>query len=203
MAKKKKKKQILYPVFFMVLITIIFVTVLAFINGATKEIIAKQEALKVKENILYVFDLPHGESEQATEDAYELYITEKTVKDITVFYANDSGADLGYAFIINGPGLWGSMTGYAAISSDLTQILGVSFVSHSETPGLGGRIDEDWFKDQFRGVTIQSDKDSVVFNPAPGGNADAITGATLTSDSVRVILNTDIIEFVTTYGGDL
>ncbi|MCK8059812.1 MULTISPECIES: FMN-binding protein [unclassified Fusibacter] len=199
----KKKKQILYPVFFMILITVIFVSALAVINEATKEIIAKQEALKVKENILYVFGLTHDPTPEATEAAYDLYIEEKSVVDQQVFYASKDGTQLGYAFVISGPGLWGSMTGYAAVSNDLDAILGISFVSHSETPGLGGRVDEDWFKDQFRGIAISKDSDSAVFRPAPEGNVDAITGATLTSESVRVIINTDIIDFITNYGGDL
>ncbi len=198
----KKKKQILYPVFFMILVTVIFVTALAILNASTREIIQKQKDLNVKRNILYVLDIKFDDNEVDIEKTYEAYITEKTVKDVKVYYASENGDNLGYAFKIVGPGLWGSMTGYAGVSADLTTIKGISFVSHSETPGLGGRVDEPWFKEQFRGVKI-GEKESVIFTPAQSGNIDAITGATLTSESVRAIVNQDIADFVQKLGGDL
>ncbi len=75
------------------------------------------------------------------------------------------------------------------MNQDFTQVLGIDFVTHSETPGLGGRISELWFKEQFRAVSINSDdSDIVTYRPAPDGNVDAITGATLTSDAVRNII---------------
>lgn len=197
-----KKKQVLYPVFFMVVVTVAFVTVLAVINSATKDIITMQRELSVKENILYVLQMPYQDNSQGIEQAYEQFITEKRVDGTTVYYATQDGTNAGYAFEISGPGLWGSMTGHAGVDANLTLIKGVSFVSHQETPGLGGRVDEQWFKDQFQGIEIKQ-TDSVAFRPAEGGNIDAIAGATLTSDSVRKIVNADISTFVNVIGGDL
>lgn len=198
----KKKKQVLYPVFFMMLVTVVFVTVLALINSGTKDIITMQEELTIKENILYVLQLPYQADIRGIEQAYQQFITEKEVDGTTVYYATQDGANAGYAFEISGPGLWGSMTGHAGLDAELTHIKGVSFVSHQETPGLGGRVDEQWFKNQFQGIEIKQ-VDSVIFRPAEGGNIDAITGATLTSESVRKIVNEDIANFVNTVGGDL
>lgn len=199
----KKKKQVVYPVFFMVLITVIFVTALALINQVTEETIRAQEELKIKRTILYVLDIEVSDDEKAIVDAYDQYVQEETINDTQVFIGEKEGQLVGYAFMINGPGLWGSMTGYAAVSADLQTILGMQFVSHSETPGLGGRVDEEWFMEQFRGVPASLDSEMVLFNPAPGGNADAITGATLTSESVRTILNSDIKTFIESMGGVL
>ncbi len=39
-----------------------------------------------------------------------------------------------------------------------TRILGLAFLRHSETPGLGGRITEDWFLEQFRGLPLRPAK---------------------------------------------
>ncbi len=92
----------------------------------------------------------------------------------------------------------GSIEGYIGLSADLSHILGLDFTNHSETPGLGGRISEDEFKEQFRNLDLSQsqDGDYIIYRPAPGGNVDAITGATLTSKSVSDFLNQDIYEFI-------
>ena len=51
---------------------------------------------------------------------------------------------------MDGPGLWGSIEGYVAISKDYSTILGLTFITQSETPGLGGRIGEEEYLSQFR-----------------------------------------------------
>ncbi len=80
----------------------------------------------------------------------------------------------------------GTVEGYAAISADNSELLGIDFVSHSETPGLGGRISEEPFKEQFRNLDLTNAKggEYIVYRPAPDGNVDSIAGATLTSKSV-------------------
>lgn len=214
MAKKKNSKPIVYPVVFMLVLTVVFGGALAGINALTKDVIAQQEALRVKENVLYVLGFIESPADakakgkslspEQIEAQYADQVTEKALKDTSVFVGTQDGKVSGYAFQIVGPGLWGSMTGYAAISADQKNILGMSVVSHSETPGLGGRIDETWFKEQFRNIPITSSQSElVVFKPKAGGNIDAISGATLTSEAVRVMLNEDIAAFIANYGGDL
>lgn len=208
MAKKKKSKPIVYPVVFMVILTIFFGGALAGINALTKDTIAQQEALKIKQNVLYVLGLDDNATfdPESIEALYSAHVTERQIRDLTIYVGQKDGAITGYAFPIVGPGLWGSMTGYAAINAERTEILGMSVVSHSETPGLGGRIDEIWFKEQFRKIPIIAASNSdeiIVFKPKPGGNVDAISGATLTSEAVRVMLNEDIYNFIANYGGDL
>lgn len=209
MAKKKNTKPIVYPVLFMLLLTVIFGGALAFINEATKGVIASQESLRVKENVLYVLGIQGVGQDAAApdsttiEDLYAKTVTERMIGDTQVYIGKKDGQLIGYAFLVNGAGLWGSITGYAAVSGDLTQILGASFTAHSETPGLGGRIDETWFKEQFRGVKVDLSADSMIFRPKNNGNVDAITGATITSEAVRVLLNADIVEFIKTVGGEL
>jgi Na+-transporting NADH:ubiquinone oxidoreductase subunit C len=204
MAKtKKKKKQVVYPVFFMILVTVVFVTTLAVINEATKDQIAKQEALRIKETLLYVFNIEVADDASAIESAYDQYLSVKTINGQEIYVASENGETTGYAFELAGAGLWGSMSGYAAVDESLQYILGMSFVSHSETPGLGGRIDEIWFKDQFRGIAVDLDAQTYIFRPSEGGNVDSISGATLTSEAVRKIINADVVNFIETVGGDL
>ncbi|MDD2458673.1 MAG: FMN-binding protein, partial [Eubacteriales bacterium] len=94
----------------------------------------------------------------------------------------------GYAVPFAGPGLWGGIEGYLGINPDRTQILGLVFTQQNETPGLGGRIEEPIFRDQFRGVPIQPGTE-LAFGASASQDIDAVTGATATSNAVLKILN--------------
>ncbi len=199
-----KKKQVLYPVVFMIVITAIFTTALALINELTIDRIKALEDTKQKQTILYVFGIEAPDNQADVNKAFNQYIETEVKDNETIYKATQDGTELGYAFEITGSGLWGSILGYAAVNQDFTQVLGIDFVTHSETPGLGGRISELWFKEQFRAVSINSDdSDIVTYRPAPDGNVDAITGATLTSDAVRNIINEDITSFIKRMEGGL
>jgi electron transport complex protein RnfG len=65
------------------------------------------------------------------------------------------------------------------VGIDLTagKIIGMEVVSHSETPGLGARIEETTFRRQWQGLPAG---DTVALN-GEGGTIDAISGATTTS----------------------
>jgi Na+-transporting NADH:ubiquinone oxidoreductase subunit C len=110
----------------------------------------------------------------------------------------ENGEDKGYAFPVVGPGLWGQINGYAAISTDYNELLGIVFIKHEETPGLGGRIEEEQYLSQFRNLDLSSASDGnfIIYRPAANGNVDAIAGATLTSNSVAKLLNEDIYGFI-------
>lgn len=194
-----KKKPLLYPVVFMIAITAFFTFLLAFINASTIDIIQRQEDLRLQRSILYVFDIPYDE---ANDDEVTALFDERIdviqKEDRLIYTYETDGQIKGYAFQFSGSGLWGTITGHIAFVPSFEEILGVNFLSHSETPGLGGRIDELWYKDQFRGIVPNTDGDAIVYSPATNGNVDAITGATLTSKSVSGMINTfipDITEY--------
>ncbi|MBE0450562.1 MAG: FMN-binding protein [Clostridia bacterium] len=183
-----KKKQVLYPVLFMLILTAAYTFVLAFINESTIAIIEAQEELRIQKSILYVFDIPFEDQQAAVNKLYNERFDIATSGDMTYYVYKTEGSVVGYAFPLYGNGLWGSISGYIALSPDFETLLGIDFIAHSETPGLGGRIDEEWYKEQFRTLDVSSDP-PVVYRPVSGGNVDAITGATLTSKSVSTIIN--------------
>ncbi len=197
-----KKKRIVYPVVFMLIVTVVFVSVLATLNNLTKETIKKQAELEIKQSILYVLNLDHGATAADIESTFEQQVVSEQINGLEIYRATVDGQTAGYAFKITGSGLWGSMTGFAAVDAKLENLIGISFVSHSETPGLGGRVDEDWFKEQFRGIPLKGDQ-TVIYRPAAGGAVDAIAGASLTSQAVKNIINQNITTFLDTVGGDL
>lgn len=195
MAKKKKNnKQILYPTLAMIALTAVLTLALALMNNATKERIADLEALKVQRTILYVLDVEvDPEDDNAVVSTYDAMISPASLGDLEYYEARQDNNLIGYVFPMNGAALWGSVKGYIAVSPEYDKILGVDFVSHSETPGLGGRIDESWYKEQFRDMPIPENGGRIViYKPADGGNADAISGATLTSDAIRKLIDSSI-----------
>lgn len=200
MANKKKKKSIVYPVFFMILVSVVFTLALSLLNEFTIDTIKAQEDFKNQKTLLYVFDIDYAAdgSREEIDELYNQIISEKPVKgkDFNVYVAVKDNETLGFAFPIEGKGLWGTIKGYLAFDENYTEIIGVDFVSHSETPGLGGRINEVWFKDQFRGIkmseTESENLEVIIYSPSSGANAEPITGATLTSDSVSRMFNSSI-----------
>ncbi len=59
------------------------------------------------------------------------------------------------------------------------QLTGISIMTHTETPGLGARIVESEFTEQFAGLDLDTAKLS-----ADGGQVDALSGATFSTVGV-------------------
>lgn len=189
-----KPKRILYPVIFMMIITGIYTTVLASINALAKDRIETQEMLRLESAVLYTNDML---SEK--EDIHSAFISHfiEVDGDTGTYYVLKTNDQIeSYTFPFQGKALWGTVDGLITFNDDFTQILGVDFLKHSETPGLGGRIEEEWYKSQFRGIQITSPP-YLSYQSGQSGNIDAITGATLTSNAIRDMLNTFIQEIKT------
>ena len=187
----------LYSVVFTFVLTTIFVLCLAGINALASGTIEKNEQLEFQRSLVYVFNLAEDIDSVSDEEILGLYGNriEEITGDQTVYIVNKDGSKE-LAFTVQSPGLWGTITALIAFNEEGTRITGIDFVNHSETPGLGGRIDESRFKEQFRGEQISSDpsarvavvtgQDTVSKEDA---RVDAITGATRTSESIQILLN--------------
>lgn len=193
------KKSFMYPIIFMVILTVFFTSILAFLNYSTADRIAYNQETDIRKVILYVLDIdPDSDDPETIERVFKDKIIEEKIDDDIIYLVVEDEETIAYAFPVGGTGLWGSITGYAGISADYTKLLGVDFVEQSETPGLGGRISEDIYKEQFRNLDLSKveDENYIIYTPASGGNIDAIAGATLTSQSVANFLNKDIGDFI-------
>lgn len=96
---------------------------------------------------------------------------------------------------IRGYGLWSTLYGYIALEKDLNTIAGVSFYQHAETPGLGGEVDNQKWKQQWVGKHIYNKQEQVAFRLVKGGvigvdayGVDALSGASLTSRGVESLI---------------
>jgi electron transport complex protein RnfG len=105
-----------------------------------------------------------------------------------------SGSRLvGRAIAISPQGYGGPINLIFGIDGQNT-ITGVKIVSQTETPGLGAKVAEPAFTDQFKGKT----RDQLFLkkdNPA-GGSIDAITGATISPRAVTAGVRTGLESFL-------
>lgn len=191
-----KKKKVLYPVIFMIIITAFFTLILAGINELSIRSIEKQEKLKIQSKVLNSLGIESDGNEDEIIKIYNDIIEENELDGIKYFEAIINDSILGYAFTVEGAGLWGRIEGIVALDTNFEYIKGIDFISHSETPGLGGRIEEKWFIEQFRDIELDSEGALLIFRPSTGGNVDAISGATITSKAVLKIFNESIDEIL-------
>uniref|UniRef100_A0A7C5U603 FMN-binding protein n=1 Tax=Fervidobacterium nodosum TaxID=2424 RepID=A0A7C5U603_9BACT len=182
----------IYTVVFTVIVTFLFVFILSGLNTFTSDMVKKnQEIFKIKA-ILNAFGLSYVSNDEAMEK-FKSEVSKLDVKDYELYKVIMNGQEI-YAVVFSGSGLWGNITGVLAVDKDVSRIVGIDFISQSETPGLGGRIEEAWFKEQFKGEQIKDDGIIVSTTKVPDSKddsmVDAITGATLTSKSIENIIRT-------------
>jgi Na(+)-translocating NADH:ubiquinone oxidoreductase C subunit len=136
----------------------------------------------------------------ALQDTAEIYIFLDENKQIS-----------GFGFPLRGKGLWGTIDAFAVISTDLTTMIGIDFTGQSETPGLGARITESWFKYLFRGLDLKrfltqdtNNQEIRMVSKKEKSNVEestnsvqAITGATQTCNGVLHMVNTDLLFYIT------
>lgn len=194
------QKSIAYPIIFMTAVTAITVLLLALLNQSTLAKVEENQELDLRRKILYVFDM-YDEGVTTDEEVSQIFDT--SVEESTdslgrqIYTLVENGQPQAYAVPFDGPGLWGSINGYIGVDSNVDTVTGIEFIEQNETPGLGGRISEAPYKEQFRGVDISNASDRYIINrPATGGNVDAVTGATQTSTYVQNMLNEDLDIFV-------
>lgn len=189
-----KKDSLVYTVIFSFTITFILVFILSLAAAYTGERVEKNQALSTARAYLLASGIEIEEGANVEELFRKTFNMDTpgsepiraVVGDLPVIVSPFSGK-----------GLWGTITGVIAVDNTFSRIVGMEITSHSETPGLGGRIEEDWFKEQFRGESISTDI-MVVQSGGMGdtdpdnGILDGITGATRTSESMQNIINNQV-----------
>ena len=191
----------------MFLLTLCFTSLVSAVKVLNDEKIQRNEDLKLQKIIMRVLAIPVDDS-MSDEETVALFLNRvETTRagDKTVYIGKEEdGATIkGFAFPVQGPGFWGPVFGMLAVDPRASQITGIAFYRHSETPGLGGRMTEDWFTDQFRGLpvhTIEGGKKIFTLKPTGTGQApnelDAITGATGTSRGIEAFVNQELDDFL-------
>ncbi len=166
--------------------------VLGLVYNATKDPIAAAETAKKTEaikNVLPEFqELKDMNVKSALEDA-----------ELPFHLAYDADGNFIGAAVetFTNKGFSGNISLMVGILSDGT-INNISVLQHAETPGLGSKMSEPSFKDQFNNKKADSFNLSV---KKDGGDVDAITAATISSRAFCDAVNRAISTFENNKGG--
>ncbi len=107
---------------------------------------------------------------------------------------SSEGTLIGYGFLAKGQGYQGTIKIMAVADKNFEKLLGIEIIESQETPGLGAKINESFFKNQFKGVSIRTSIEYTKGEVTSDNQIKAITGATISSASVVNILNKRIAE---------
>lgn len=199
-----KKESIGYVVGFTFVVCMLFVVILSAANTMTLSQVEANRKFAAQFAVLKAFGLADAGTPRAeVESRYAASVkelpapaSEPASKGATAAYRADIDGAPYVAVRVTGSGLWGSITAVIAADPLATRMRGIEILDQQETPGLGGRIGEAWFAAQFAGEkvgpngTIKVDQNGTGKGDADkeNGRADAITGASRTSDFVAAII---------------
>ena len=170
MNESNVRKDFVMPIAVLTIICLVMAALLSFTNGVTAPIIEKAEKKAAEQARLEV--LPQA----ATFERVDID-PEDLPSSVTDVYKAINGA--GYAVSLDGDGYGGKKTLKMIVGVDADGfITDTKVMRHSETPGLGSKVTESDFHDQFNGLD-EAGLDGVV----------TISGATISSnhyiDTVR------------------
>lgn len=191
-----------YTIIYSAVIVVIVAFLLAFVSTSLKD---KQEAnvkLDVKKQILNSLNLRDLNDDAAEAKYKEVVKSEDNVDGQKVFTCDVDGQTK-YVIPMKGMGLWGPIYGYLAINEDKNTVFGAYFNHDSETAGLGAEIkDSREWQNKFQGKKIfKDDSEDIAISVKkkvndPATQVDAVTGATLTSDGVSLMLQEGLKPYI-------
>lgn len=146
-------------------------------NWAAPKIAINQKA--ETERAIYLVHLDGKRYEKIKNAGFEVY---------RVF--NEADSSVGYSLVYSGNGFQGKIKLMIGLSDDISKITSIEVLEQSETPGLGTKILEPPYKDQYNGlVTTPAVKLVKGLEPSNPNEVQSITGATISSRAVVTIVN--------------
>lgn len=163
-------------------ICVVVALLLAGVNALTVDTIAENALKEQADAIRAIFP--------ACEDYDE--VNTQTEGVTSAFLVRAGGKEIGFAAGVEPMGFGGKLS--MIVGLDLSgKIVGVKIVSHSETPGLGGRVNDEGYLSQYIGKSGEL---------TIGENVDAITGSSISSKAVLAGVNSAVKAFAELSGGD-
>ncbi len=189
-------KEKLMMVLFVLILGGILTTALVGVDGFTAPRIEKNAELRLKSSVLKALEIPYND--ENIEQAFSNNV--KTAEENgTAYYIAANG---NYALPYEGSGLWGPIRGIIAMNPDLKKIAGLTIMEQEETPGLGSRIAEKEYLEEFKDKRFAPELEMVSPGSADEENEiDSISGATMSSKAFINILNAEHSRYLNALGG--
>ena len=216
------KESTLYVVIFSLIVTFVLVLPLTVANVLTKDLVEQNKQVASAVSILQAMGLPADKKQPkqvlASYDGLEKFkldgksLVPVTTADVRaaeksgfpiqpLFYKTTGASGVIWAGTFTGPGLWGNITLALGFDEKIERMTGFQAVAQVETPGLGARISEPWFINQFTGQKVPASGTVKFVSGSGAGDAnkdndtvDGVTGATITTNGTRDIINKAIAE---------
>jgi len=179
-----------YPIIFLTLVVLLSVVALTLVDGVTAERIAANKREAIKQMLAALFPAMANFAYDEETGLYSLYderavtIDEETGESSV----DQSFPAVGYAFMTDGKGYGGKIGILVGLETNRA-LRGIRVISHQETPGLGAKITDTGFLDQFVGLVPAQ-----LALARDGGAVDAITGATISSRAVAEGISAGLVD---------
>jgi len=161
-----------------------------------KEVVVADEVIDANGNILEKGEMG-GEKQ-----GFKLNSADFKAGKLALFICKVDGKTK-YVVPVYGMGLWGGISGYISINDDKATVYGAYFNHESETAGLGAEIkDSQAWQEKFQGKKLFKDDSTKIALSVnkkvddPSTQVDGVTGATLTSNGVRDMLQHSIGQYI-------
>ena len=160
----------------LLIITAVSALVLAFTNSVTEPIIKKAEQEKLNESLKVAY--PEGNDFEEVKGKFP-----ESVKGV---YKADGGK--GYVFDVNSKGGYGGDIEIIIGVDGENKLTGFIPLKHAESAGFGLQMEEDWFNDGVKGVSM--DKEVGASETGSENEIVGISGATYSTDAILNGINT-------------
>ena len=137
------KSELIKPTAALLVFALASAILIGITYGITQEPLAERRAQAAASAVLDLLPNTHSTT------YYYIDYPDSTLTHMTRSY-DTSGSFIGYIFSATPSGYGGEINMMVAFSSEGI-IQGMQVISHSETPGFGAFISEDWFGEQFAG----------------------------------------------------
>ncbi|OHB25605.1 MAG: hypothetical protein A2X84_11310 [Desulfuromonadaceae bacterium GWC2_58_13] len=154
---------------------------LSLVEQVTRAPIAEQRRQETLKALLAV--MPAVDNSPDADTVSLVVGQDKKGRELTrIFYrGRNRGVLAGLAFKVVAPdGYSGTIEIMVGVDPEGT-VTGLEILAHAETPGLGSKIEQAWFKNQFLGKSLDNADWRV---KKDGGAFDQITGATISPRAV-------------------
>lgn len=193
------KQKLLYSVGYMFVVTAFFsALVIGFARG-TRGRVQANEQIAFEKAVLGAFPEIIYSNDAEAHRLFQEHFEQQPEAAGAWVYVKD-GTTAGYALPIEGKGFWAPIRGIVGIGPDGRTIRGLAFYEQNETPGLGARIAEPFFRDQFQDLAMNQEGPPVELRPEgselSAGQVHAISGATQTCMRLETLLNEDLLDWL-------
>lgn len=137
----------------------------------------REEQLLINVKIPAVERILESSTNKFIDDRQKLMIDEQ---EMEVFVGKKEDAVWGIAIENTGTGFGGNIGVMVGFDLESDKLTGIGIVSHKETPGLGARVTEPTFSQNFKGRSLNE----IFMVRQDGGTIDAVSGATISSRAV-------------------